>query len=361
MNEMIPDAAGNRTQISGRRMTAGARGRIRARSFGRPTLPRPIAPQFVCGSSTMRSAVITIKSAQPGLSRQEFEYPVPLADARGADRASAGQSCCEKTRFHVRHAGRTWEVDVYSGENIRPGDRRDRAGERGRGGRAAAAGSGVKSPAKQRYYAARLAVRPFRSWPETARRGELAMAWRFEPGEGLRQGLSPRFGWRRSPRCERALAGPTAIVTRPFTRRGRRSSGCARSCRLAKPPLGADFAAENRRWRDAGRLLSGSRDTTVLLQSFDKLAAECAATFRQDGQAPASADCGSMAKNGARRLSRKSCGRCFALLDDAEASVAELDWPNSKPALLRGFQRARSDCGATGRRRARSARPRRFH
>ena len=47
---------------------------------------------------------------------REFEYPLPLADAEALAELRQG-SVLEKTRFHAPHAGRTWEVDVYAGDN----------------------------------------------------------------------------------------------------------------------------------------------------------------------------------------------------------------------------------------------------
>ena len=63
-----------------------------------------------------RRAVLTIKSAAPGLSRQEFEYPIPPADAEALAALRQG-AALEKTRFRVPHAGWTWEIDVYAGDN----------------------------------------------------------------------------------------------------------------------------------------------------------------------------------------------------------------------------------------------------
>lgn len=60
--------------------------------------------------------ILTIKSAGPGLSRQEFEYPLALADAEALIALKQGAEL-QKTRFHAPHGGRTWEVDVYSGDN----------------------------------------------------------------------------------------------------------------------------------------------------------------------------------------------------------------------------------------------------
>ncbi len=62
------------------------------------------------------TAALTIKSAEAGLSRLEFEYPMPLADAEALLALRQG-SVLVKTRFRARHVGREWEVDVYSGDN----------------------------------------------------------------------------------------------------------------------------------------------------------------------------------------------------------------------------------------------------
>jgi CHAD domain-containing protein len=131
--------------------------------------------------------------------------------------------------------------------------------------------------------------------------------------------------------------------------------------RLAKPPLGADFAGENRRWRDAGRLLSGSRDITVLLQCFDTLAAESgtglpARTVRRLRSRIAATG----AKNGANDVEEK-LRQVLVLLDDAEASVAELDWPNSKRALLHGFHRGQKRLRRDWKEACKDARPDALH
>jgi CHAD domain-containing protein len=109
--------------------------------------------------------------------------------------------------------------------------------------------------------------------------------------------------------------------------------------RLAKPPLGSDFAAENRRWRDAGRLLSGSRDTTVLLESFDKLVADRGAELPPDAVGFLRARIAAKGVEADATHVEENVRCVLVLLDDAEASVAELEWPNGKIALLRGFHR----------------------
>ncbi len=62
-------------------------------------------------------ANINIKSATLDITRQEYEYPIPLAEANEMlDTLSEGP-LIEKTRYHVFHAKHCWEIDVFSGEN----------------------------------------------------------------------------------------------------------------------------------------------------------------------------------------------------------------------------------------------------
>ena len=60
-------------------------------------------------------AWLTLKG-QPtsAMSRPEWEYAIPVADAREMARQS-GAYALEKTRFLIQHAGHTFEVDSYHG------------------------------------------------------------------------------------------------------------------------------------------------------------------------------------------------------------------------------------------------------
>ena len=62
------------------------------------------------------AAFLNIKSREPGHTRQEFEYPIPVADARDLLALCVG-GLIDKTRHHVRHAGFLWEVDAFAGDN----------------------------------------------------------------------------------------------------------------------------------------------------------------------------------------------------------------------------------------------------
>ncbi|GIX36137.1 MAG: CYTH domain-containing protein [Lysobacteraceae bacterium] len=63
-------------------------------------------------------AFLNIKSRQAGTTRLEFEYPLPLEDARVmlAELCRPGRIC--KRRHYLHHGGLLWEVDEFGGENL---------------------------------------------------------------------------------------------------------------------------------------------------------------------------------------------------------------------------------------------------
>ncbi len=63
------------------------------------------------------AAHLNVKGATVGVSRLEFEYPVPLEDAEVMLRELCHGSIIEKTRYFVRHLEHDWEVDVFEGDN----------------------------------------------------------------------------------------------------------------------------------------------------------------------------------------------------------------------------------------------------
>lgn len=62
------------------------------------------------------AALINIKQKRLGLAREEFEYPVPMADGLRLMELAAGGKV-EKTRHYVRHGGMLWEIDEFEGDN----------------------------------------------------------------------------------------------------------------------------------------------------------------------------------------------------------------------------------------------------
>lgn len=61
-----------------------------------------------------RSARLTIKFRTAGLAKDEYEYEIPVEEARDLLLHAAGH-VIEKTRYRVLHDGRNWEVDVFAG------------------------------------------------------------------------------------------------------------------------------------------------------------------------------------------------------------------------------------------------------
>jgi adenylate cyclase len=62
-------------------------------------------------------AHLNIKSATLGVSRREYEYPIPLSDAQEIMDHLCEGPLIEKTRYPVEHEAHTWEVDVFEGDN----------------------------------------------------------------------------------------------------------------------------------------------------------------------------------------------------------------------------------------------------
>lgn len=61
-------------------------------------------------------AVLTLKGAARGLSRAEYEYDIPIADAREL-MDMARPHIIEKRRHEVPFGGLTWEIDVFAGKH----------------------------------------------------------------------------------------------------------------------------------------------------------------------------------------------------------------------------------------------------
>ncbi len=75
---------------------------------GRPTLRARLRDD---------EAFLTIKGPTEGFSRDEWEYPIPPADAREMIDALADGRVIEKTRYIVPYEGHTWEVDEFHGRH----------------------------------------------------------------------------------------------------------------------------------------------------------------------------------------------------------------------------------------------------
>lgn len=63
-----------------------------------------------------QEAFLNLKSRELGHTRQEFEYPLPLDDARALLTLCVG-GLIDKRRHLVQHQGHLWEVDEFLGDN----------------------------------------------------------------------------------------------------------------------------------------------------------------------------------------------------------------------------------------------------
>lgn len=108
------------------------------------------------------AAFLNMKSREPGTTRQEFDYPIPVDDARELLKLAVGGRI-EKVRHYVEHGGRTFEVDEFLGDNAGlvvaelELDDADAAYER-------PAWLGEEVTDDTRYYNLALASRPYRGW-----------------------------------------------------------------------------------------------------------------------------------------------------------------------------------------------------
>jgi adenylate cyclase len=116
-----------------------------------------------------RRAFLTVKGPSRGLARPEFEYGIPLSDARWMLAHMCGNRIVEKRRYRVAFAGAVWEVDEFLGRNAGLVVAEiELASERQRIDLPPWAGSDVTG--ERRYLNAVLSQRPFSSWPDRVKR-----------------------------------------------------------------------------------------------------------------------------------------------------------------------------------------------
>lgn len=63
------------------------------------------------------SAYLTVKGPVQGIARPEYEYPIPLADARSMLAGLAVLPLVEKVRYRVRWGAHVWDLDRFEGRN----------------------------------------------------------------------------------------------------------------------------------------------------------------------------------------------------------------------------------------------------
>ncbi len=61
-------------------------------------------------------STLTVKSSGTGLSRDEFQYEIPMDEAKALLKLCQND-IIEKTRYHVIVEGKQWDVDQFHGNN----------------------------------------------------------------------------------------------------------------------------------------------------------------------------------------------------------------------------------------------------
>lgn len=62
-------------------------------------------------------AFLTVKGSSQGIARAEYEYRIPVDDARYMLHNLCIRPTIEKNRYRINVEGYTWEVDEFLGEN----------------------------------------------------------------------------------------------------------------------------------------------------------------------------------------------------------------------------------------------------
>jgi len=108
------------------------------------------------------TATLTIKGATEGYTRAEFEYDIPLDDARALLGLCQGYPIA-KRRYTLEFEGKDWIVDEFSGENaglvVAEIELDDEAESFGRPD-----WLGEEVSDKPEYFNSSLATRPYASW-----------------------------------------------------------------------------------------------------------------------------------------------------------------------------------------------------
>ena len=94
-------------------------------SFLKPLTGSQIKQGYIAGKERSAAririrdsgAFLTLKSETRGITRSEFEYEIPLADAEEMLETLCAPPHIEKTRYVVEWKRHTWEIDVFHGGN----------------------------------------------------------------------------------------------------------------------------------------------------------------------------------------------------------------------------------------------------
>lgn len=110
---------------------------------------------------------LTIKGPSSGISRSEYEFDIPVADAESMLADLAQGPVVEKTRHLVEVDGHEWELDVFAGANegLVMAEIELASAEEAF---TVPTWAGAEVSDDARYYNVNLAQSPFSQWPENS-------------------------------------------------------------------------------------------------------------------------------------------------------------------------------------------------
>lgn len=216
--------------------------------------------------TSTNEARLTIKGPAKGNARSEFEYSVPLEDAKKIEKLCI-KPLLEKTRHKILQNGFIWEVDEYSAEN----DGLIVAEVETKGnGRIAKLPRwlGPEISGDRRYQNIALVEHPFTTWKNAEPKPDTK--YYFEIGkeisgeirrvlmEQLNAAIDELSHWRERPDAAVHEARKCIKRTRSLLR-------------MIRPVVADLYEIENRRLQRVGRNLSELRDAEVLIETLQHL------------------------------------------------------------------------------------------
>jgi adenylate cyclase len=211
-------------------------------------------------------AFITVKGKPSGVSRAEYEYAIPMPDARKLLDELCIKPIIEKTRYTIRLNGFEWEIDEYAKEN--EGLCVAEVEFNGKAPSSKPRWAGKEISGDETYSNINLVAHPFSEWRATQTKE--SAKFHLKHGESVAEGMSRILAEQLNIAREELSACPRNIGT--SIHEARKAIKKTRSTlRLLRPMLPSLYQQENRQLRDLGRRLSDLRDAQVLIDVLSDL------------------------------------------------------------------------------------------
>ena len=211
-----------------------------------------------------KEAHLTVKGEAQGLTRPEFEYSIPIPDAKKMQGLCL-ESLIEKTRYEVKHGRLTWEIDEYSGENtgllVAEIETRNAASLAD-----LPAWVGEEISNVDRYRNINLVRHPFGRWKLDRNKP----GYSLRAGEDLTQGISRILQEQVAAGASELTndRGASAVAVHEARKCIKRSRALLR---LIAPAKSKHYISEDRRLQQVGHKLGELRDAQAIVETLEDL------------------------------------------------------------------------------------------